>query len=96
MNIQADEIEVTQYIRPNGKQKKVYAPVGEEYVEMAEGMVISSEVIPGNKVAIYIRMDYEPEEDESVYIADNEAGDNEPTDVLRRAIREKRREIDNE
>ena len=84
-----DEVEVTQYIRPNGRTEQVYAPVGVEYVKMAEekDLIISSEVLTTGEVAIYVRRVGQAEEEEKIELADNGPGEDNPVEVLKRMIR---------
>ena len=84
-----DEIALVQYLRPNGRKKIVFAPVGEEWIDKARGMVISSEVLMTGQVAIYIRLESEKEETESSRFATNGPGPDSPTEVLRAMIDEK-------
>lgn len=85
---EAGELAVTQYIRPNGVKKKVFAPVGEEYVRKAEGMVASAEVLSTDVVALYLRWAEEPEEKELLRLARNSPGADSPTETLKRMIDE--------
>lgn len=84
-----NEVEVTQFIAPNGRKRLVFAEVGAEVKEMAKGMRLSSEVLGTGKVALYARWDGEKEEAESVEIADNGPGENSPRAVLTRLITRK-------
>jgi hypothetical protein len=86
---QPGEVEVTQYLRPNGRKKLVFADVGEECAKKAEGMRISSEVLTTGEVAIYVRFANEIEESESVGLAVNGPGENSPANVLKRMIDER-------
>jgi hypothetical protein len=81
-----EEVELTQYLRPDGRKSLVYAPVGEEYVKKSEGMVLSTEVLGTGKVAIYGRYNYEPEEKEVLLLANNFDDDKGPTNVLKQVI----------
>lgn len=94
MTAQPDEVEVTQYLRPDGRTKKVYAPVGIEHAKMAKDMTISSEVLTTGGVAIYVQFADEPVECEAVDIAENtkQSAPNDPVEVLKRLIERKRRE----
>lgn len=86
---QPGEVAVTQYLRPDGRKKTVFAPVGEEHAKRAEGMAISSEVLTTGEVAIYVRFADEKEESESIGLATNGPGEKSPTNVLRRMIDER-------
>jgi len=85
----SNEIEVTQYLRPDGKRVLCFAPVGEFYVEKAEGMIFSAEVSRDSLcVLLYARLAEDPEEEELCEIASNGPGPNEPPICLRRMIDE--------
>lgn len=81
-----DEVEVTQYLRSAGTPRKMYAPVGVEYVRRAVGMVFSSEVLTTGEVAIYARWADEVEEKESLELAVNGPGPKSPSETLKRLI----------
>ena len=87
MNKQPHEIELTQYLMPEGKKTKVYAPIGEDYVNRAESnkMVFSCEVLTTGQVAIYGKLEHQSDEDELVEIANN-GPDNSPTEALRKLV----------
>jgi hypothetical protein len=80
------EVEVTQYLRPDGRPVPNYAEVGVEWVRRAEGMHFSAEVLTTGEVAIYGRLDDESEEQEITELAYNGPGDNSPDNALRRII----------
>jgi len=75
-----DEIEVTQYLRPNGQKRKMYAKVGEDIAKKAEGLVLSAEMIPTGLIAIYARRRGDSEE--KMRLAENGPGENSPTNRL--------------
>jgi len=83
-----DEVMVTQYLRPDGRKREMLAPVGENYVEKAKGMVLSAEVLPYGKVALYARLKTDPEEEELIDFAQNGPGPRSPVAVLRSLIDE--------
>lgn len=83
------EVEIIQYLRPYGKRRRMFAPVGEEYVEKAEDMVLSCEELTTGEVAIYVRFADELVSAETMKLADNGPGKNEPTKVLQRLIDKK-------
>jgi hypothetical protein len=84
------ELAVIHYVAPFGRQKKVFAPVGEEYVRKAEGMVASAEVLSTDIVALYLRWAEEPEEKELLRLARNGPGADSPNETLKRMIDELR------
>ena len=87
-----DEVEVIQFLRPHGRRKRLLASVGEDLAKLAENMVISAEELQDGKVATYVRMKDEPEEKESMELADNGPGENSPTECLKKLIRKKANE----
>jgi len=84
------EVEIIQFLRPNGKRRRMAASVGKEYVEKAKDMIISAEELTTGEIAIYVRFKDEPkEEKESMELAENGPGDNDPTKVVQRMIDKK-------
>jgi hypothetical protein len=81
-----DEVTVIQYLRPFGTKSKVFAPVGEDYVAKAKGMILSSEVLRTGEVMIYARWEDEAEEKEINAMAFNGPGFNGPTESLKKLI----------
>ena len=86
-----DEVELTQYLRPNGRQRTVATKVGEEYAQRAEGMILSCEVLTTGMVAVYGRLEGESEEDEVLKLTLNgpsHDGTKEPSDIVKEIIDE--------
>lgn len=83
-----DEVELTQYLRPDGRKRKVFASVGEDIVNMSKGLILSCEELTTGQVAIYCRREGESEESERTYLAINGPGPSSPTEVLIKAIKE--------
>ena len=86
MTRQPNEVEVTQYLRPSGRKRLCFAPVGEDYVEKARAMCFSAEVLSTGTVAIYGRLIGQSDEAEICEIASNGPGNHDPSHVLRRII----------
>lgn len=84
-----DEVLVRQYLRPKGAIREVYAPVGEEYVKKAKGMILSAEELTIGQIAVYARWADEPVESETLELAVNGPGPNGPTEMLRKCINTK-------
>ena len=82
--VRDDEVAVVQYLRPDGRKRVVFAPVGIGYVSKAEGMVLSAEVLTTGFVAMYGRYENEPEEAELIELSPNDG--EEPTKLLRTLI----------
>lgn len=83
------EVEVIQFLRPDGERRRMAAPVGEEYVLMAKDLILSAEELTTGEIAIYARKIGEPEEAEISEIAVNGPGDNSPSECLKRLIGKK-------
>lgn len=81
-----DEVAVIQYLRPFGKPSRVFAPVGEDYVAKAKGMILSSEVLRTGEVMVYARWKDEKQEKEITSLCVNGPGWNGPTASLKRLI----------
>jgi len=83
------EVEVIQYLRPEGKRRRMLADVGVEAAKMAEDMVLSAEELNTLRVALYARFIMEPEEKEINEIAENGPGADSPAMCLARLIERK-------
>lgn len=81
-----NEVIVTQYMRPNGEKRIMYAPLGVNYRIKAEHMVCSAEQLGTGEVAIYIRWDYQTKEEELIELAENGPGSQSPNETLKRMI----------
>lgn len=82
----AGEVEVIQYLRPEGLRRRMTAPCREDVVAKAAGMIISAEVLPPGQIAIWVRGPKEPEEHEILEIAENGPGEHSPVAVLEKLI----------
>jgi len=84
-----DEIEIIQYLRPDGKRRRMVCTIGKELLKKADeiGLIISAKELTTRQVVIYVRRREEPTEDERLQIADNHVGENDPQKVLIRMIR---------
>lgn len=80
-------IRITQYLRPSGKRAVMPVDIKDELKEIAEGLEISCELIPTERVVIYAHRKGESAEDELTEMADNGPGNNTPTMALERLIR---------
>lgn len=87
-----EEVEVIQFLKPEGKRRRALAPVGEEYAKLAENMVLSAEELQTGELAIYVKYQDEPAEKEMVEIAENNPGESSPTETLKRLIKFKTEE----
>lgn len=88
-----DEVEVIQFLRPEGKRRRMIANVGKEIALMAKDMVLSAEElnIPGNLI-VYARYQDEDEERERLELVESEPGKEDPTEMLKKVIQKKHRE----
>lgn len=81
-----DEVEVIQFLLPNARRRRMLAPVGKEYAEKADGLILSAELLKTGGLAFYARRIGEDEEKEKMEFAVNGPGPHSPTEVLRRLI----------
>lgn len=86
-SITPDEVEVIQFLRPNGRRRRMAVLVGQKTAELAEELILSAEELTTGQIAIYVRKDKDPEDKELSDIADNGPGGKSPTEVLIRLIR---------
>ena len=61
------EVAVTQYLRPDGRTRLMYAPIGERHVRMVaeKDLVLSAEELPTGMVALYVRRNDQSVEEEN-------------------------------
>lgn len=85
----SSEVKLTQYLRPNGTPRIMFADVGEDVARLADDMILSCEELTTGEIAIYARFQNEPEENEIMDIAVNGPGDRSPMAVLTSLIRRK-------
>lgn len=81
-----DEVEVTQYLRPNGKKRTIMCQVGKDHVEKSKNMILEAEVLPGNMVCFWVRFKDEEEELQFLDITYNGPGDRCPENILKELI----------
>lgn len=81
-----DEVEVIQFMRPDGKRRRMIAPVGKEAAEKAKNLILSAEELRTGQIVLYARKVGESEEDERSEFAGNGPGKNSPAEVLKRLI----------
>lgn len=86
-SLSPEYIEVIQFLRPDGKRRRMALDVGKELVEMAKDMIISAEELTTGEVAVYVRVKGEPEVNETMEVAVNGPGKNSPAECLKRLIR---------
>jgi hypothetical protein len=81
------QVELTQYIRPNGRKEKTLCEVSDDVAELAENMELSCEVLDNGLIALYAYYNGTHEEDEQCMIASNGPGESSPPKVLEKLIR---------
>jgi len=86
------EIEVIEYLRPNGARRRMSTFVGKEYVEMAKDLILSAEELRNGEIVVYARRIGEPTEAEICEIAVNDSGEKSPLNCLKRLIEKKAKE----
>ena len=84
--LQEDELEIIQFLRPDGKRRRMSAKLTKGLVEKAKNIIISAEELTTGKIAIYGRIIGIPIEEEYMLLADNCEGSNSPNNVLKRVI----------
>lgn len=87
--LQNGEVEIIQFLRPDGQRRRMSAFVGEDIAKIAENQILSAEQLVTGEIAIYSRLVGEPDEKEIVEIAENGPGENSPTNVLKKLIEKK-------
>lgn len=83
-----NEVEVIQFLRPDGKRRLMVAPVGKESAKKAKNFILSAEVLRNGVIVLYARRIGEPEEAEKSKLAKKGPGHDSPTDALKRLIQE--------
>lgn len=81
------EVEIIQFLRPNGRRRRMLVEVGEDLAAKAKDLIISAEELQTGEVAIYTRRKSEPVEAERLELAENGPGKNSPAEVLKRMIK---------
>lgn len=81
------DVEIIQFMRPNGRRRRMLAEVGEELAAKSKGLIISVEELGTGEVAIYVRRKDESKESEHLELAENGPGKNSPNEVLKRMIK---------
>lgn len=90
--VREDEVEVIQFLRPEGKRRRMLANVGAEAAKKAEDIVLSAEELTTHRVALYARFTDEPEEKEITEIVENGPGADSPSECLKCLIEKKFKE----
>ena len=80
------EIEVIQFLTPSGKRRRMAVLVGEDYVEKAEKLILSAEILNNKQVALYARGINESKEKDKIMLAINGPGINNTIIILKKLI----------
>ena len=80
------KVRIIQYLRPTGMKRTMMADIDKEHADKAKGLILSCELLPGNRLLIYGRKKDQTEEEEITEMADNGPGENEPNVALCRLI----------
>lgn len=81
---ESGDVAIYQHKR-SGRVQELYASVGEEYVEMAKGMILETEILTTGEIALYAH--WPDEEDYGCELVINGPGDSSPTEKLKVAIK---------
>ncbi len=65
------EINLTQYLMPNGRPMATTTDIPDETANLAEGMILSCEVLMTGLVALYAKYPEDKEEDEFIEVSNN-------------------------
>jgi len=78
-----DEVEIIQFLRPNGRRRRMSTRLDKEFANKAKDIILSAEELPTGQVALYGRKIGTATESEYMLIADNGLGNNSPNEVLK-------------
>lgn len=81
-------VTLTQYLRPDGRTRKVEVPLPDDIAEMASKQILSCEQINPLTVALWSRKKEWNEEIEMAELADNFESSNSPDIALIRLIKQ--------
>ena len=85
--LQESEIEIIQFLRPDGRRRKMSTRINDELFQLSKNMILSAEELSTGKLALYGRYIGEDVESEYMLLADNYGSENSPNKVLERVIR---------
>lgn len=85
--LHSDEVEIIQFLRPDGKRRRMAVSVGLKLGKKAKNLIVSAEELTTGEIAVYVRKIGEPEVNEIMEIAINGPGDKSPTEVVKRLIK---------
>ena len=80
------EVEIIQYLSPNGKRRRMACFIGNELAKKAENLIISTEQTNPREVMIYLRKIGNKEENEVSQLANNFKSESSPDKILIKMI----------
>jgi len=95
-SLRKEEVEIIQFLRPNGRRRRMVAEIGEKHAAMARDMILSAEELMDGTIAVCARFQDEPPELERIELAENGPGPNSPVDMLKRVIEQKTEDREDE
>jgi hypothetical protein len=84
-----NEVEIIQYLRPNGLRRRMTVPASNDILAKVTGMIIEAEELGDGNIAIWVRGKGEDEEHQLLDIATNGPGDRSPTTIMFKLIERK-------
>ena len=91
-DLQDNEVEIIQFLRPGGRRRRMACEVSPETKKLAENQILSAEELGTGAIIIYSRFVGEEGEKEILGRAVNGPGENSPTNVLERLVKKKAEE----
>jgi hypothetical protein len=83
---QPGEVEIIQWLRPDGRRRRMTAQVGVELASAAHGLVLSAEELGTGHIMLYARRKGDGPKNEISAVAQNGPGPDSPLNVLKRLI----------
>lgn len=84
-----DEVEIIQFLRPDGRRRRMVASVGKEIAKLAENQILSAEALTTGEIALYSYLLKEGIENEFIELAKNGPGKESPSNSLIKLIKRK-------
>jgi len=91
-DLQDNEIEIIQFLRPDGRRRRMACEVPSEIKKLAENQILSAEELRTGEIIIYSRLISEETEKEILARAVNGPGESSPQNVLEKIIKRKAEE----
>lgn len=90
--LREDEVEIIQFLRPDGRRRRMSTAVPQDIKTMAKDMILSAEELTTGEIALYARFADEEPEQERMRLATNGPGPKNPTAMLVEVIQKKAEE----